>query len=400
VLAVEPANIDAWTLLYNGSLEREEWPEAARCGERLLTIYIQRNETQLASSLIDEAAQDWRSERSARFLVMAASLREKQGLPEDAFDIYEALVALHPADPSSMRALLRMAETRRQAGRPRDALDFLEYAAAQPSCVEPWRGHVQKAIELIRHENPSLQLGGGADRTERLLEKIRSILARPGAHRPAVSRPAPPPAALVPTVPTVAAPAPLAAPMPAAALPAARPLPAPARPSPVAATSARVSRPALLWGGVAAAVVVVVGGAALALRSRRQDAAPALETIRPVGLPVRVARQGTASAEATIAGGPATVLVSFQCPIAKGDLIVQRNAVNVLKRSFDFGGAPGGLIEESLVLAAGNGDFAIWLVASDRTVNAYKTVPAVLQGGEKKTLRLSLAGQDLSAGLE
>lgn len=86
-----------------------------------------------------------------------------------------------------------------------------------------------------------------------------------------------------------------------------------------------------------------------------------------------------------------TLRVTFQSPINDGYVMVRLNDREIFRRAFTFGKkSAGGLVEGTVQVPAGAGELKVWVIASDRSVNGYKVLPANLPGGETRTLRLDL----------
>jgi hypothetical protein len=87
------------------------------------------------------------------------------------------------------------------------------------------------------------------------------------------------------------------------------------------------------------------------------------------------------------------LLVSFQSPILKGQVIVKRNELPLFAKTFDFGKeGSGGLIEGVTTVPTGACELRVWVIAFDHSVNEYKVLPAVLTGAEPPELVLELKG--------
>ena len=65
-------------------------------------------------------------------------------LTEAAYDTYQTLLEVHPADPAAVRALVRMAEIRLQAHDASGSRELLELALTHPACVGTWRDSTER----------------------------------------------------------------------------------------------------------------------------------------------------------------------------------------------------------------------------------------------------------------
>ncbi|MBL8111364.1 MAG: rhomboid family intramembrane serine protease [Acidobacteria bacterium] len=156
VLAGRPNDVDAWRNLFDTAVAQGDGAEAARAAQRMLDLYRGMNETTLVSQSIDEAFKHARHYLSPRYLLAAAAERERQAMPEAAWDLYQILVERHVDDPMILKALARMAELRHQWGRPEEALRIVDFALAHPACDATWR----KRLEPLRSgpANPGARL--------------------------------------------------------------------------------------------------------------------------------------------------------------------------------------------------------------------------------------------------
>jgi hypothetical protein len=72
--------------------------------------------------------------------------------------------------------------------------------------------------------------------------------------------------------------------------------------------------------------------------------------------------------------------------------MVRLNDKEIFRRAFSFGKkSAGGLVEGSVQVPAGAGEFKAWVIATDGAIREYTAWPAVVPGGESRTLHLELA---------
>ena len=84
--------------------------------------------------------------------------------------------------------------------------------------------------------------------------------------------------------------------------------------------------------------------------------------------------------------------ISFKAPIAQGYVMIRRNDVEIWRRAFDFGRkSGGGSLEGEVEVPSGAGEYKLWVIATDRSVNEYQVVP--LNVGEGRTLALDVGTQ-------
>jgi hypothetical protein len=94
---------------------------------------------------------------------------------------------------------------------------------------------------------------------------------------------------------------------------------------------------------------------------------------------------------ASAAPVPATVRlrIAFRATVPEGYVMIRRNDVEIWRRAFDFGRkSGGGSLEGEVEVASGRGEFKVWVIATDRSVNEYQVVP--LNVGEGRTLALDV----------
>jgi hypothetical protein len=149
VLRKEPNNADAWKALYDTEFLAGRIPESARAATRLLEIYVAANEAELVSALIDEGISQLEDDLPAKFILIAASYREKQNDLDTAYDLYERIVVTAPSDPAAVRSLIRMAQIELRAQHPTEAWRLLVYAKQHPACVDAWKANVDRLLDTV-----------------------------------------------------------------------------------------------------------------------------------------------------------------------------------------------------------------------------------------------------------
>ena len=92
------------------------------------------------------------------------------------------------------------------------------------------------------------------------------------------------------------------------------------------------------------------------------------------------------------AGARVRLRIAFRAPITQGYVMIRRNDAEIWRRAFDFGRkSGGGSLDGEVEVAAGAGEFKIWVIATDRSISEYQVVP--LNVGEGRTLALDVDAQ-------
>ena len=147
-LKEDPRNLDARRYAYDRALEARDWAEFAVQATRLLDIYTERREDELAKGIIHEASTESMDSLPLRFHLRAASFLEKQGESLWAVKFYDWVSRRFAEDPAALRALLRMAEILAGTGDSAGARQALQRAEAHPDCAGEWKRAV--ALKLAR----------------------------------------------------------------------------------------------------------------------------------------------------------------------------------------------------------------------------------------------------------
>jgi len=132
----------------------------------LLELYVQRHETDLARTLIEESVREPQLELPTRFLLRAADFLARN--KEDAFalDLYRRVADAHPEDPAAFRALFQSIDLYRQTGQIEEARRALSRARSQPGLSPEWSALLeQKRIAI--EEAASGYRGGRLTQTRR-----------------------------------------------------------------------------------------------------------------------------------------------------------------------------------------------------------------------------------------
>lgn len=112
----------------------------------------------------------------------------------------------------------------------------------------------------------------------------------------------------------------------------------------------------------------------------------------PLPTPVRVAvrpAEPTPTPVPAATPSTATVRIALQSPINDGYVMVRLNDREVFRKAFDFGKrGRGGLVEGTVSVPSGPGEFKVWVIATDSSVRSYETYKTSVPGGESRSLKL------------
>ncbi|HUM02264.1 MAG TPA: hypothetical protein VL084_08255, partial [Thermoanaerobaculia bacterium] len=137
-------------------------------------------------------------------------------------------------------------------------------------------------------------------------------------------------------------------------------------------------------------------------KSEQRRAEARLRTLRaearPLPPPAPAAPAAVAPREAS-AGSP--LRLAFRSPFVAGTVFVRMNGTEILRRSFDFGGKTGGVLEANVDLPARSGEIRAWVFSADGSVRGYAATRVDLAEGDSRSVVLGLdRAQKLSVGLE
>lgn len=145
-LREDPKNLDARRYAYDMALEARDWPELAAQATRLLELYIDKGEDELAKGVIHQASSESMDSLPLRFHLRAASFLEKRGEKLRAIKFYDWIANRHAADLAALRALLRTAEILAGSGDTAGARQALRRAEAHPECAGEWKAAVARKL--------------------------------------------------------------------------------------------------------------------------------------------------------------------------------------------------------------------------------------------------------------
>jgi serine/threonine protein kinase len=136
-------------------------------------------------------------------------------------------------------------------------------------------------------------------------------------------------------------------------------------------------------------------------RAAQKKAAEQIRVLKAAPKPTTVPPPAALAPVATLAAAPASALpaaatvrlrIAFKAPVPQGYVMIRRNDVEIWRRTFDFGRkSGGGSLEGEVEVASGTGEYKVWVIATDRSVNEYQVVPLAV--GEGRTLTLEVDAQ-------
>jgi serine/threonine-protein kinase len=137
-------------------------------------------------------------------------------------------------------------------------------------------------------------------------------------------------------------------------------------------------------------------------KSEQRKAESRLRTLRAESRPLRPpAPAALAAAVPRDAAAGSPLRLAFRSPFAAGTVFVRMNGTEILRRSFDFGGKTGAVLEANVDLPARSGEIRAWVFSADGSVRAYAATRVDLAEGDSRSVVLGLdRGQKLSVGLE
>lgn len=139
ILARKPKDVDARRLAYEIALQENDSEAIARHAPRLLDLYIDSGETDLARRLIGEAAHLDASALPARFLLRAGDFTSGLGEGREAQDFYRQVYERFPTDPIALRALVQTADLSRKSRDLAACRRFLQRGLDHPACAGQWK---------------------------------------------------------------------------------------------------------------------------------------------------------------------------------------------------------------------------------------------------------------------
>lgn len=138
VLQEDPTNLDARRYAYEVALDARDGKQVGVQATRLLELYLQHGETDLAHDLINEVQRLALAQLPARFCLRAGEFFARQGDIARALDLYERAARDHPQDAASLRALFNAADLHFKAGRFTQAKEELDRTRAHPAFSKEW----------------------------------------------------------------------------------------------------------------------------------------------------------------------------------------------------------------------------------------------------------------------
>lgn len=134
LLQKEPENLDARRQAYEIAFESEDWPSYGMAASKLLELYIQKKEHELAIDLIREATGHRDPHLPERFFIRAGQYAERCQEAEWAIDLYRQAARVDSSGSNGLRAMLQAAKLLRVAGHRTESRTLLQQAKSHPAC--------------------------------------------------------------------------------------------------------------------------------------------------------------------------------------------------------------------------------------------------------------------------
>jgi membrane associated rhomboid family serine protease len=150
VLAEDPGNIDASRYAFQVALDSQDPARIGVQATRLLDLYAQHGEKELALDLIREVQQAAPSTLPPRFLLRAGDFLARLGDRSEALAMYERILRSHPSDGTALRALLQSADLRLNAGDSSGAAEDLRRAQDHPAYGPEWKELVEAKLSDLQ----------------------------------------------------------------------------------------------------------------------------------------------------------------------------------------------------------------------------------------------------------
>ena len=148
VLRAEPRNIDAWTESWEIALEAADAERAGAAGLRLIELHGRSSDPDMLWSVVQDPR--WRELRMpSRFLTTVAETLARAGDAREAIAVYRRQASeASSGDVAVLRALVSEGELLMRAGDARAARLAFDRAREHPSCTDPWRERIERALRV------------------------------------------------------------------------------------------------------------------------------------------------------------------------------------------------------------------------------------------------------------
>jgi membrane associated rhomboid family serine protease len=133
LLREQPKHVEALRIAVDIAMQQSEVAMLDSCATRLLSVYLEQKQNELATDLIHEL----RSERLPKFLSRAAALVERTDR-DAALALYERLVEIDPSGPNAVPSLVKLGTLLRLTGDVTRAQATFDRARAHPACTAEW----------------------------------------------------------------------------------------------------------------------------------------------------------------------------------------------------------------------------------------------------------------------
>ena len=121
--------------------------------------------------------------------------------------------------------------------------------------------------------------------------------------------------------------------------------------------------------------------------------ATAAKRATPTPRPAVVVATAVPAAPPTPTPATTTIKVVYSATFARGLIMVGVGDKIVIRKDFDFGkGSSGGSVEGTASVPSGPGLVKLWVIASDRSVQAYSELKITIPGGEFRQYRMEVDG--------
>ncbi|MBV8516825.1 MAG: rhomboid family intramembrane serine protease [Acidobacteria bacterium] len=152
LLREQPKHVEALRVAVDVALQNDEPSMLDSCATRLLSVYLEQKQNELALDLIHELQR----ERLPKFLGRAAAFLERTDR-DGALALYEELVTIDPNGPNAVPSLVKLGTLLRLTGDVTRARAAFDRARAHPACTAEWAPTIDaKLAQLGAAATPSV----------------------------------------------------------------------------------------------------------------------------------------------------------------------------------------------------------------------------------------------------
>lgn len=152
LMSREPDNLDARRAAVDLGAEAEDWDYYGMHATKLLELYAQKQERELALDLIRETTEARQPRVPDRFYLRAGQYLERASEVEWAIGLYRSAAEIDKSGPNGLRSLVRAAQLSRQQGDVDAARDLLSEARFHPACTGELEQLVSTQIALLERK--------------------------------------------------------------------------------------------------------------------------------------------------------------------------------------------------------------------------------------------------------